>query len=40
MAQFAARNAQVPAVRTLAAQMVMQQAEELSVMTLLLRRQR
>jgi len=40
MAHFAARNAQVPAVRSLAAQMVLQQAEELSAMSLLLRARR
>ncbi len=37
MAHFAARNAQQPAVRSLAAQMVFQQTEELSAMSLLLR---
>lgn len=37
MAHFAARNAQLPAVRSLAAQMVFQQTEELSTMSLLLR---
>ena len=37
MAHFAARYAQLPAERSLAAQMVMQQAEEVSAMVLLLR---
>lgn len=37
MAQFAARNAETEVVRSLAAQMVMQQAEELNAMTLMLR---
>lgn len=40
MAHFAARNAQVPALRTLAAQMVLEQAEELTSMSLLLRARR
>ena len=37
MAQFTARNAGTPAVRALAAQIVMHQAEEIQAMTLLLR---
>ncbi len=40
MAHFAARNAQLAAVRSLAAQMLFQQTEELSVMSLLLRARR
>lgn len=40
MAHFAARNAQAPAVRALAAQMVAQQAEELGAMGVLLRGRR
>lgn len=37
MAQFAAQNAETEVVRSLAAQMVMHQAEELNVMSLMLR---
>lgn len=37
MAQFAANNAEAEVVRALAAQMVMHQSEEISVMTLMLR---